>query len=183
MRRTLVLFAVLALAACESPVTAPEASPDLDRVMARGGNGNGNAIVASVTGAGHFDIGGTFRRTSVTARVYADGSVKGQIEWHRNRKVHAEVTCLTVVGNRAYVGATVTKDTSTDDVGGDMMFIVEDNGQGANDPADRLSLAYVNISPVFGYSDALCALDTPPTLQLESTLMPIEQGNFQVSGG
>ena len=135
-------------------------------------------VVQSATGAGHFTAGGELRTFSFTALKYADGTVQGQYELFSRvsqTRIHGDVTCLSIVGNHAWVGG--IQDHSIDAVafppGGENGFQTVDNGEGADDPPDLLSLMFINGPP--GFAQAYCdaQVNAPP-------LTPIEGGNIQV---
>ena len=160
-----------ALAACRSGTepTSTNLAPSLDR-------DGGGRVVQSATGAGHFTIGGELRTFAFTAQKHADGSVTGQyqlINRASDARVHGEVTCLSVVGNRAWIGGVQKNGSEGFPEGLENGFRVVDNGEGANDPPDQLSLMFVNAPP--GFAQAYCNARpaAPP-------LFPIEGGNIQV---
>ena len=104
-------------------------------------------VVASATGSVHTQTAGELRVTVFTANRLADGSVSGEftvnilalgVRWR------TAVECVTVVGNRAFLGGTI--EDSSDPrirVGTKSYFWVEDSGPGSGQPA-RVSLAGVN---------------------------------------
>jgi hypothetical protein len=129
-------------------------------------------LVASVTGHANLTHEGELRTFSFTARQYADGTIKG--EWQRftrstNSKAHGDVTCLTVVGNEAWIGG-ITERTTT--VGGEVGWRVVDNGEGS--APDQMSLQFAGGGE--GSADAYCAAGPawPP-------LSDIEGGDIQVN--
>lgn len=137
--RTLASFAAaLALVACEvTPVTGPDVEPSFARA--------GNAPV-------HFAAGGgtvltDFGRSTYAfhASMDADGVVKGQVEIHfssADLDIHGDVTCMSVAGNQAWLGAVITRSAWIDSpwsVGRSMIWTVIDNGEGRNAEADRIS--------------------------------------------
>lgn len=75
----------------------------------------------------------------------ADGSVKGSAELHFSSSpitVHATVSCLSVAGNQAWMGAVVTRsplETGAFSEGGQILWTVIDNGEGNNANPDRVS--------------------------------------------
>ena len=82
-----------------------------------------------------------------TARKYADGTVRGQFEYHQivegeSFNFHVQVTCMNVYdGNRAKIGGVITRSNdATLPPGTFAWFQVFDNGEGANDPPDQSSL-------------------------------------------
>jgi hypothetical protein len=138
----------------------------------------GSPVVQSATGAGHFTVSGELRTFSFTALQHADGTVDGQYELFSRvsgTRLHGNVTCLVIVGNHAWVGG--IQDHGSDDTanppGGENGFQTVDNGEGANDPPDQLSLMFID-GPT-GFAQAYCdaQADAPP-------LNDIEGGNIQI---
>ena len=135
-------------------------------------------VVQSATGAGQFTVAGELRTFSFTALKYADGTVQGQYELFSRSagvRIHGDVVCLSMVGNHVWVGG--SQDQSNNQVafpaGGENGFQAVDNGQGANDPPDQLSLMFIDGAP--GFAQAYCdaRANAPP-------LNPIEEGNIQI---
>ena len=59
----------------------------------------GNGIVASATGAGQSTFGGEQRTFTLTARKYADNTVKGELQLNnraQDRRFHMTLDCLVV---------------------------------------------------------------------------------------
>ena len=138
-------------------------------------------VVQSVTGSGSFIFGVNNRTFSFTARIHADGSVDGQ--WQRvthnglpgQSRSHGKVTCLTVIGNQAWLGGFKTLSTTgnVDPPNNGVIWRVIDNGQGRNAPADQMSGQGVGRTPenVVSY----CA-DAPTG----DNLFDLTGGNIQV---
>jgi len=89
---------------------------------------------------------------SILAIEYADGSVKGELEdiWAGGTGIHANIDCLVVVGNQAWVSGVVTafRTGSGYNLEGYHIFArVKDLGTSNNDPPDQLS------GIRFGYPD------------------------------
>ena len=96
------------------------------------------------SGGGTVEYGGTLNTHAFTARIDADGNVSGQAEFqlrYIDATVHAEVNCLEVVGNEAWIGGTITRSSNPTVVGQglDIVFRVQDNGEGDASPADMTS--------------------------------------------
>jgi len=170
---TTTLFAVV-LAACDAG-SAPPATAAKSTAAPTTLNG---PVVQSATGAGQFTVAGELRTFSFNALKYADGTVQGQYELFSRSaglRIHGDVVCLSVVGNHAWIGG--SQDQSSDPVGFppglENGFQTVDNGQGANDPPDQLSLMFIDGPP--GFAGAYCdaQADAPP-------LNPIEEGNIQI---
>jgi len=87
------------------------------------------------SGGGTVEYGGTLNTHTFTAQIDADGTVKGQAEFqlrYIDTTIHAEVNCLAVVGNDAWIGGTITRSSNPAVVGLGLgiLFHVEDNGEG-----------------------------------------------------
>jgi hypothetical protein len=170
-RWTAILCAAV-LAGCDSglePTATTAPGPPLF-------NQGSGPVVQSATGAGHFTVGGELRTFSFTALKYADGSVQGEYELFSRltgARIHGDVTCLTVVGNRAWIGGRQEHGTEQFTPGLENGFRVVDNGEGANDPPDQMSLMFVNAPP--GFAQNYCNFMPPAP-----ALNPIEAGNIQV---
>lgn len=162
----LLLFAALFLFLATNPVQA-------------------NTVVASATGGSQLTIEDMFGFELIDVRAYgfnvvkrADGSVTGHYE-HRSFDdgvpFYAEgpLTCLNVSGNRAWVGGLIESSSEPVIVGWEMWFQVEDNGQGANSPADWTTL--LGASPEVGSAQEYC--DDAPAVNFP---FDIESGNIQV---
>lgn len=170
LKRLITTAAMLLSVACADTPTTPT---DLSPVFAKGGVG------PSVTGSGSFVFVGNNRTFSFTARIRADGSVDGQ--WQRvthvggpaQSKSHGKVTCLTVVGNEAWIGGFKTSGTTfVDPPNNEVFWRVVDNGQGRNAPADQMSSQGVGRPP--GSAANYCA-NTPL-----GALFDVTAGNIQV---
>ena len=109
--------------------------------------GVGNAPVVSVTGNVHFTNPDFFgnpvevRTLTFNARKNANGEVSGHFEYHQvflgnTFKFRGTMTCLTVIGNRAWLGALISNATNPARIGQFGWWQVTDNGEGANDAAD-----------------------------------------------
>lgn len=157
LTRAVPLFALAAfLTACEAP-----APTQLDDAVVEIGKGN----TPAVSGSAHILVGqdGDQRRQlTFHANVGLDGTVKGKfhLEYAGDAaiKTHGDITCVTVVGNTAYIGAVATKSHDPARVGGETGWVVQDNGKGGKD--DLISLMWVpNFDPNFG-ADATCSTNT-----------------------
>lgn len=154
--------------------------------------GAGDESAARASGgkaSGHADLHGTsvqnVRDESYSFTALPAGDVpraKGQVEAHFVRftgetiALHAAVTCLSVVGDQAWVGARVTRFTIDEvpqpaAVGIPMIFRVRDLGEGA-EAADVASLLFF---PPTGDELAHCA--TRPAFPI---LRESASGNIQV---
>jgi hypothetical protein len=117
---------------------------------------------------------GAMRTFTFHARVMPDGSVEGEYDNHNRQGGfvnHGDVDCLRFIGeNVAVMSGPVTRSTNPAAVMGSVtIFLVEDNGEGAETP-DRISLL-----AIFPPGSTLnCMTLTPLSAQ------PIVGGNVQV---
>lgn len=162
----------LLLAACDapSPLAPPEHTPSLARST--------SAPVAMVSLGGKLDLSMFLlpdETYAMTAHRDADGDVRGTFNARLSDPVVAfrgDVTCLETVGSMAWVGVRITDSDATGGpwaAGGSFWFRLQDNGEGANAPADRIS----SLNPAGGA--ARCA-ERRMGLSLAWTI----QGNVQV---
>lgn len=176
---SLVFLAAMLGAGCEAATTVPQlATPRAVLSIAP------QMVVRSVTGTGHVDVpvdgSDVFRNFSFTALERADGSVSGQFEFqarHVPIRVHGRVTCLTIVGNAAWLGGVVEQVSDPPFItppGTPVRWRVVDNGQGAVSPPDQVS----GFGPAPG-GDELAYCATTPAAPL---LLEVARGNLQVRG-
>lgn len=140
----------------------------------------------SASGGSHLTVHDVFgldtlvlREFGFTARLKSDGNADG---WFDFRDVEdgvpftagGEVTCLTVIGNDAWIGATITKSNEPTFVGLGGWWHVTDNGQGAGSPPDITTFLGVGSLEA---TAAFCA-DHPPY----RFPFPIDGGDIQVRG-
>ena len=114
-----------------------------------------SGVVASATGGVHWtiplpnafalEVGN--QPLAFNARKYADGTVKGQFEYHQvvegeSFNFHVEVTCLNVYdGNRAKIGGEIKNSNDPTLPPGTFAWLqVFDNGEGSNAVPDQSSL-------------------------------------------
>jgi hypothetical protein len=144
----------------------------------------GSGVVRSVTGTGHVTITlnevDFWRNFAYTAIERADGSVAGQFEFQARQlsvRVHGRVTCLSVVGNAAWLGGVIEQMVGSFPnpavgPGTPVWWRVVDNGQGANAVADL-------ISGLGTMGDELAYCAARPAAPM---FRPLEAGNIQVRG-
>ena len=118
--------------------------------------------VHRASGGGTVEYGGALNTHAFTAQIDANGNVKGQAEFqlrYIDTTIHAEVNCLAVVGNDAWIGGTITRSSNPAVVGLGLhiLFRVQDNGEGDAHPPDMTSQL------VWG---AVPPCDTTPLLSL-----------------
>jgi hypothetical protein len=188
---TLVLLSLLMLA-CDQPTTGPAVNGATGLATAAPSNGNLDVLVTGGRASGHVAVQGTpvqnvrDQRYSFTAISQgAFPSAKGQVEVHFVRfsgeevTVHAEVTCLSIEGNQAWVGSQTTRYVSNGEevperTGIPMVFRVADLGEREN-AAELASLVLFHLVPA-GQDIAHCTSRIDfPILRVSTT------GNIQVS--
>ena len=103
---------------------------------------------------------GCDKNFSLVAIKYVDGSVSGQWtdQWGGGYGgFHAEIDCLAIEGNDAWVSGVVTKGIFHDlETGEDLDLAglavgtrIRDNGISANDPPDQISLSFFELQASF----------------------------------
>jgi hypothetical protein len=153
---TLATLALFAVACVEQTTTSPIESnataatqPTIAGPMFGAGN-NGNGVVHQVSAGGHdADIAlNDDANFSLVAVQYGDGSVSGQ--WtdqfgQGEGGFHAEVNCLLVVGNQAWISGTITSGgvPGTDFAGLPVITRVADLARSANDGPDAISFSFI----------------------------------------
>ena len=140
------------------------ATPQLFADSGPSANGHGNLIVT-----------GELRTFSFTAVTQKGGGVTGESQLDNRAqgvKLHLAIDCLVVTGNVARVSGIVTKATGPTavQVGWKSIFHVQDNGEGANDPPDTISL-------VFSFPPSVAVDCTTPFVL---PMLTIDDGNIQV---
>ena len=158
----LALVAVFGIACSETPTANDiDTRPQLNR--------SAGPVVSSASGA--WVINGV-RVIAFTARLHADGTVRGQ--WERvnqpGRTNHGDVVCLTIIGNQAWIGTITRIGLQAGQEGG---FRVIDNGEGANAATDQASLQFVNLGPGGAAAYCAAAAATP-------ALFTVGAGNIQI---
>jgi hypothetical protein len=173
IRYWLPLLGGAALVACASDSSPTAArSPSLSAVQLSESESGPSA-------SGHADViqepSGAKRTFSFHARVMPDGSIQGEYDNHNRQQGfvnHGDITCLRFIGANGAVmsGVVQRSDNPNAPPGATSVFRVEDNGEGADDPPDRVSQV-VNL-PLGSTAD--CQTITP------MILFPIVGGNIQV---
>lgn len=123
-------------------------------------------------GSHDFTPPGVDANFSLIALLRADGTASGQYNdqfGHGNGGIHADVDCLRVVGNKAFVGGLITKGPFE---GQRVVTEVEDNGTSANDPPDQISFSVVD--------PAQFGLSIDCRLLPELPLFPLQGGEVKV---
>jgi len=98
----------------------------------------------------HVSAGGRdpFASFSLTAKMYADGSMSGQYTDQFPQiggGFHAVLNCVSVVGNDAWVSSVITSGTADgqDLTGLPVVTRVRDNGTSSKDSADLLGFSFI----------------------------------------
>jgi hypothetical protein len=189
---TLILLSLsLSMLACDQPATGPavEGVPQLatdaatdqpSDVLVTGGRASGHVAVQGI------NVGVQDQRYSFTAiSAGAFPSAKGQVEVHYVRltgeeiRVHADVTCLSIEGNQAWIGSQTTRYISNGEevperTGIPMVFRVVDLGEREN-ATELASLVLFHLVPD-GQDIAHCTSRIDfPILRTSTT------GNIQVN--
>ena len=128
MKLSLLVLAAAALVVASAAVAA-----------GTGGSANGGShlTVHNVFGLQTLEL----QNFGFNARLESDGSADG---WYTYREVddgtpidvHGPVTCLTVIGNDAWIGGVVEASSDSSIVGSGAWWHVTDNGEGAGAPPD-----------------------------------------------
>jgi hypothetical protein len=145
------------------------------------------AIAVSVTGSGHVlrNLTGEAELTtfSYNALRRDDGATTGEFQVNFRAatfSIKGTVTCVTAVGNTAWIGGVIDWIKSDDPAdqsltGTDVWWRVTDNGQGEGDPPD-LSTSILLTIPGVPITAASWCRDQP----LRGLSRPIDHGNIEV---
>jgi hypothetical protein len=147
----------------------------------------GSAGVGSATGGSHLTVHDVFGLETLelqtfgfNAKTRADGSADG---WYTYREVddgvpfvaRGPVTCLTVIGNDAWIGGTITSSNDPTVVGAGSWWHVTDDGEGAGDAADITTFLGIGTA-----ADTQAFCDDHPAYRHP---FPVDGGNIQVRDG
>ena len=134
----------------------------------------GQGVVHHVSVGGHDQdpVGHTDANFSLVANQFSDGSVTGEYTDQFGQGqggFHAQIDCLSVQGNEAWVSGFITSGTfgAVDLTGLPVITRVQDNGKSANGPPDAISFSFIG-------NPALCT--TRPNLPL----VPMTDGQVTV---
>lgn len=137
LRYSLLFVVPVAFMGCQSDTfVEPQVSPSFSTV--------GQIPVHIVSGGGTVEVPSGRSTYAFHASVKADGAIDGQVEIHFSSvpvEVHGIVTCLSVVGNNAWLGAVITRSDAAFPglaVGREIVWRVQDNGKGADAGTDRV---------------------------------------------
>ena len=132
-------------------------------------------VVHHVSVGGHDQdpAGHTDANFSLVANQYSDGSVRGEYSDQFGQGqggFHAQVNCVSVVGNEAWVSGIITSGTfgGVNLAGLPVITRVQDNGRSANDPPDAISFSFIGVA---------AACTTQPNLPL----FPMTDGQVTVN--
>lgn len=140
-----------------------------------------DAAGPSATGHGNVtQAPGVLRTFSFTARQLRDGRIEGEYENHNRlggATNHGDIDCMVITGNSAVLSGPIRRHTNPlFEEGFVTVFRVEDNGEGANDPPDQVSVLQIHPPPAPGQPEVNCRSGTLPAFAMR----PIEGGNVQV---
>lgn len=152
------------------------------------------SIVATATGSGHVRGGdGSIRKFTISAVKHRDGTASGQydlalapLELLKDFDItppllrfHGTVTCMTVIGNSAYIGGVVDRQRNgglffgREDFTGVAIELI-DNGEGPDAVPDQISSIFVYFPDTPTTPQDYCDDPTP------GQVFEIEQGNISI---
>jgi hypothetical protein len=173
MTRTTLSLVALSLISvgCSAPdATAPAANTESATPEFASGS---RVIHRASVGSHDFTPPGVDANFSLIALQRANGTVTGQYNdqfGHGNGGVHADVDCLRVVGNKAWIGGLVKNGQFE---GERVVTEVEDNGTSTNEPPDRISFSIINPAQ-FGLSEDCRLLPELPLFPLQGGEVKVE---------
>ncbi len=190
MKRLALVSLAAVIAACDAPLsTQPGAGvPAGARVAADVGAG----VVSSATGSGHVHVpgDGTIRKFTISAIQRANGSVSGQYDLESGPSesleeygirppligLHGTITCMTVIGNSAYLGGTVDSYQNADLIFGPEMtgVAIELIDHSNTGEPDEISSVAVYIPSTGSTPQDYCEEPAP------GPVFPIDQGRITV---
>jgi hypothetical protein len=130
------------------------------------------ASAQKVSGGGINLFGDTF---GFNAKVLPDGSTRGQAQFilrfspDNTVRLHVDIDCLHVSGNKASMSGVVTDSNDPTAVGRSLFFAVIDNGQGGTSSPDETFGPFADLP--FD-----CDVGVPP----DEFFVPIASGNIKV---
>ena len=174
--RVVLLVCGVAVISCGSPMS----TPSRDQLSASSSRALDSVVQA--TGNGKVRIDGELRTFAFTAVRHSnvppeDFTATGEAQLFTRPFfiAHAEIICMKVMGNQAWIGGIITGHHFCS--GTNFMFHVEDNGERNGDPPDMLSLAAVCDAPGPELPLAYCATGSAPYPLPE---FPVEEGSIVV---
>jgi hypothetical protein len=177
MRRGAVLLVGVAILGCTAgpdQVSAPGRGFDTSEPLFQAGG-----ATQRVTGHANVFLPAfqAEQKYSNSAIRHANGSVTGEFELKSEQdgglRVHGDVICFTIVGNRARLGGFIEKSTIPDFEGLYAVWTIIDNGEGANDPPDQTSDFFLVLSAATAQLHCTVGFNLAPFL-------PVLGGNLQV---
>jgi hypothetical protein len=136
---------------------------------------------ASATGSAHIVLSDRVdpvcgnscsQRMTMNAVSIGDGDAVGQFDVRSEEgggiRAHGSITCLTVDGNVAQLGGTVTQSNLPDFIGLQLTWLVVDNGEGINSATDQTTDLFTGD----------CERDLPSHPRF--VLFDVSQGNIEV---
>jgi hypothetical protein len=142
-------------------------------------------VLHSATGSGqlHVTVDAKLRTVGFSAVMLADGSVTGYAEAQprqEGNRWRIDVNCLKVVGNVALIsGLTIDNEIDPSVIGWTGGFAVEDNGEGPDDPPDRITQGFFGQDLGEVEPGTVDCNDFGPA-DAEPFFWPVEDGNVQV---
>lgn len=187
MRRLLtsactLIGAVLALAllSCDGEVPVAPDVALLDSNLAAKANPAMHSVTGQATSWYESPSGAQgWLHISLSARTMPDGTAKGNFHWQwRSRdpggRVFVKVSCLTVVGNEAWMVGQASQAENPDNIGKWMGLYAKDNGEGSHAAPDRIAQKWIGNDTAS--AQQFC---TEKPADLIST-RDVEVGNIQV---
>jgi hypothetical protein len=175
--RFVIVAAAGMLASATAPTVPANASPSESR-----------DVVARVIGHTYILLGPAVFGVTVqqdplayTAVEFSDGTVRGRWSYHyyeagAETTFSGPVSCLTVHGNRAWIGGPITNSSDPSQIGSGAWWQIADNGTGRHPVTpDRTTFAGIGTLP---QTQAYC--DTAPEPRF---IFDVQQGGVQVSVG
>lgn len=183
-RISMLGLAVAAMAACADRLPTETGEGQLSGVASESLDFATKGIIASVTGSGHLwtnppgeEERPALRNFTIAATKAADGSVGGQYNLLTATGLHVKgtITCLNVVGDRAFVGGTWESNPEFpfEIVGVALEFV--DGGNGP-DAMDQISSLGFYPADFFDETDVQAYCDDA----LEGPVTPIDLGSIRV---
>jgi hypothetical protein len=171
--KTLVTLVVVAVSTgCES-VSESMVVPELDLQTLS----STREVTLSVTGSGHYTASNGLRTFSFQVRQGIGGVVEGSFQLvghlHPINRLHGRLTCLSVLGNEAWIGGVYDQATNANLIGTGFGFYVKDNGEGRNMDPDLLRRHVRGQVP-----EEWCS--AMPDVSGSEFLYPVEAGNIVI---
>jgi hypothetical protein len=154
------------------------------------GSAAGARAIPRASGHANLTVGDGLTRTfSFTAVRQADGTVTGQADVNNPSfpiRIHMKIDCLKFDGvNRVIASGPITQSTDPQTIVGGRIGVVavEDNGEGANAPADRITTIpdYAPPKSCNEFSFVADGLRDDTLGQVVRPLRAIEAGQIQVN--